>query len=591
MPLLQKNLRRISTAKFDFDEFNKNWVFPSVQVVHECLQLNDLNFAEIFNNDQYGRGMQNIVQLAIELFSDIEKLNSVGYRYLHDVASLPIKVLYHPGISIGKTENFFTIFFTYRCKSRSVLEYILDYTQGLMKPFLVRIVSLWLDIYSHYFTFIYGKREFDQTCEKISSYIFYIWDHLFTNLRYVGSLLFFVTADGEYYKDLSVKIHQFVIATAKEVDAWSSDTLHCVMGAVHTVIGHVYIHDQNYLTSLLTILAGKKIQSALQAMSINDETMLVHDITETLVIILDHSQAFSRNLQAFLERLKILYQNVKYILTKLNIFCLLLAITDAAGDIPKDFILIYRDYLAEVFKMPKNTELCSYKLERLLDILEKRPQVHSSLLENISQVRFMVCYHRREVIARRRAFFEGHSVPHNARRKGTFSIMKRSPIVLSGGDNASSQLIFNHLQKNGYRLSLLNEIPDLKTQELCILRSSCLLFYLDNDYMQHRFELVVAYKNRVSIILIRTHHDAGDHRLDDFLKFLIGSSTLSSKVVYLEDFEPAMDQLVHQITDLGIQRRDNRLSWFSSSFNEDLPNERELVGIAIYSGIDCIRIQ
>ena len=142
--------------------------------------------------------------------------------------------------------------------------------------------------------------------------------------------------------------------------------------------------------------------------------------------------------------------------------------------------------------MPKNTELCSYKLERLLDVLEKRPQVHGSLLENISQVRIMICYHRREVRARLSIIFEGYSVPTNARRKGTFSIMKRSPIVLSGGDNASSQLIFNHLQKNGYRLSLLKEITDLKMQELCILQSSCLLFYLDNDYMQHRFELVVA---------------------------------------------------------------------------------------------------
>ena len=320
MPLLQKHLRCISTAEFDFDEFNKNWFLPSVEVVHECLQLDDLSFAEIFNNDQYKRGLQNIVQFAIGLFSDLETLNSTGYRYLRDVASLPIKVLYHPGISIEKTENFFTILFTYQYKSRSVLEYILHYIQGLTKPSLVRMVSLWLDIFSHYFTFIYRKRAFDDSCERIPSYIFYIQDHLFTNPRYGGSLLLFLAADGEYHKHLSVKIHQFVIATAREVEAWPSGTLHCVMGAVHTVIGHVYIHDQDYLTSLLTIVVSKKLQSALQPMLINDETMLVHDITETLVVILDHSEAFSRNLQAFLRTVENLVSKCKIYFNKVEYF-------------------------------------------------------------------------------------------------------------------------------------------------------------------------------------------------------------------------------------------------------------------------------
>jgi hypothetical protein len=561
MSFFQRQLRRISIEEFNFDELKKNCFLSSVELVHTCLQSDDLRFADIFNNDQYKRRIYNSVQLAIGLFSDLDTLNSIEYSYLRNMAILPIKVLYHSDVSIEETEKFFGMFFIYQHKSQCVLEYILHYIQVITKPFLVRIVSSWLDIFSNYFTFIYDKQGFNSDCERIYSYIFHIQDHLFKNLRYGGSFFFFLRANIEYHKDLSIKLHQLVIATAKEVDTWSSDTLHGVMGAVHAVVHHVYIHDQDYLSSLLTILMDKKLQQALQTMLINDETMLVHDITETLVVAINHSRVLFRGMPlAFAEQLKVLYQNVKYILTKLNIFCLLLATTQTAANIPNDFLLIYRDYLKEASKITKNTESCFFRLIRLLTELEKYSQIHTSLLEYISEVVEMVRYHERTINQKLRLLFEEYSVPCNAGGfRRDFEIMKRSQIVLSGDDSTSPQLMLNHLQNKGYHVLWLKDIPDLQMKERCLLQSSCLLFYFNNNYMQYRSELIVAYKNQVSIIPLLTNNNDSYRPTDDFFKLFIESSTLSSKVVYLNNFEQAMAQLSDQITCLGILDESTRV--------------------------------
>lgn len=74
-----------------------------------------------------------------------------------------------------------------------------------------------------------------------------------------------------------------------------------------------------------------------------------------------------------------------------------------------------------------------------------------------------------------------------------------------------------------------------------------MIAYINDDYNQHRSELILAYKNQVPIILIITDDRKEPLSDDPFLQFIFKQSSLLSNVVHMKDSDQTMDELTNVV--------------------------------------------
>lgn len=98
----------------------------------------------------YKSSLMTLMKLGVDLLSDLERLESDQCRQLHNIGSLIIRILHNAHAMQMNITFFFALFFDYEYRSECLSQCILRHIESIDRPYLVRTVSLWLDIFSHY---------------------------------------------------------------------------------------------------------------------------------------------------------------------------------------------------------------------------------------------------------------------------------------------------------------------------------------------------------------------------------------------------------------------------------------------------------
>ncbi|CAF3904761.1 unnamed protein product, partial [Adineta steineri] len=273
----------------------------SINVVNECLTLDDKYLAEIFGKDEYNTGFMMITKLSLHLLSNIKNLKVLGCDHLYRIGLLTIKIMHNEYI-YKSMENFYDAFFRYRFQSNNLTECLLEHIQNITDSSLIRIICSWLDIVVHYQRVIRkGSVDLEYSYfdprKIISECIIKQIYNLPSNLRLRGSFLFYLTFIPYPHINDDEKLasicRQHILSQMKDLNEWNSDTVHCVMGNICLITNHYakqFKDDIEYSQSLLRIVTHTKFHQSLVSTWTNDKTILIHTIIEYFYENIDNNE-------------------------------------------------------------------------------------------------------------------------------------------------------------------------------------------------------------------------------------------------------------------------------------------------------------
>ena len=572
--------------KTNVDEAPASKELGIVNFVKTCLRSNNKELAKIYHRRHHQRNIMDLTKSSVEMFYNLRNLSNDECEYLQDVGLLIIRLLHNVNIDRIQTTKFFEGFSQYEYGSMSLSKRIARYIDKRPNPIQIKVLCRWLDVFSHY-NVVIGDDPSDDLFRSIMQHL----DHPFDHFSYLGSFFFYLgsisNSDVIIPRSTYDQCRQFIISSAKEIETWSSETLNCVMGIV---FGLPMNRSEEYHRALLTILINPKLQKGLLTTCINDETMLIHTITEHLVRWNDLEELSLINWRDCRKPLLKLYKNLKNSLTKANVCHLLFTTSSRVEYISDQMLIDHFQCISELKQTIKNTmKLCEKRNQLVRGILAACRS--ESMRQKVIQLREM---RKLEMIDE--DFDEWiHNEMFNERRTGNPSsvsldhfdktrfydflslppplprfpqplaeyirienvdITSRYDIIIKCTTKSFTRSITNHIADQGYRVLTLNWTTSGDRNEKNILRCKTMIVYVDDDYDEHRSEMALAYKNQVPIILLITGERKDVLSDDYFLQFIFEQSSLLSNVIYMNDSKQEMDQLIHS---LKKPRRINRL--------------------------------
>ena len=600
MENLEKHLGDIALyecSSSGVDQLMNDHQRASIEVVEACLNMNDGDLSGIFMNEEHRNALMITTRLGLHLLSDIETLNASDLDHLHNVGLLNIKLMHNVYIESTSRDSFFGLFFAYRHKSEVVADCVLRHIQSVREPFLVKVVCLWLDTLTHYQHVNGEHRNMFPELSKLCEHALTKEDYLLRDARRCGSLLFHLAFASnislQFDNTVLSKWRLYVILQTKTLHTWSTNSRHCVMGYVCLLANRFFArlsyHDEEFDLTLLKIATDFKLQQALHSAWINDATILIHEIIAYFTKVVRRQRNTRVILRRAINELRNLYRNAKYELTKMYVCYLILAVANDEHPVSDDILLAYFGYIDKPYQCRPRTENTSGTRERLLrglakacyynsikDAIVKLNKSHAliDLLQDYPEVKREILFLLRTHLIDQRISKEDATIPKEAlfvRRKEVmmycarednrgnpeppaFTLRNPSEVVMSCSNTQISKYMERHLRRHMLSLSILKECGDSMEKEKLIVKCKCMIACLNDDYYQHRSELILAYKHQLPIIPILIQTETEYVPTDPFLKFIVEQHSSSLNLILLKDFQPAMDLLLAKIRHLLLVR-------------------------------------
>ncbi|CAF1471529.1 unnamed protein product [Adineta steineri] len=356
----------------------------TIDIADACLKFDDQYFASLFINAKHRIVFMIITKLALHLLSNLNDLKLLEYGHFYNIGLLTIKIMHNKYIDDAEKEEFYDIFFRYRFQSNNLTECLLQFIQNITDSSLFQTICLWLDIVVHYQHAIRKQRnDLDYTYFEprkiISECIIKQIYNLPNDLRLRGSFLFYSTYIPYDHINEDEKLawicRKYVVSQMKDLNEWTSDTTHCVMGSVCFITKHFSQHfkyDEQYYESLLIIVSYENFHKALVSTSTNDETILIHTIIEYFYENLDHDdEKMIITLGTAIDNLQKLYKKIKDDLIKMNICYLILVSTHEKSHASDEIILKCFEYIKNQRHMTWNGDIKLRKADKFLRTLKK----------------------------------------------------------------------------------------------------------------------------------------------------------------------------------------------------------------------------
>ncbi|CAF0797935.1 unnamed protein product [Adineta steineri] len=366
-------------------EYFLNYILQeTIEIVHACLKFDDQDFATLFINGKHRIVFMIITKLVLHLLSNLNNLKFFEYDHLYKIGLLTIKIMHNKYISDAEKEEFYDIFFRYRFQSNNITECLLQLIQNVTHSVLIRIICLWLDIVVHYQHVIrkqYNDLDYSyfEPRKIISECIIKQIYNLPNNLSLRGSFLFYLTYIpfnhiNEYEKLASIS-HLYILSQMKDLNKWTPDTIHCVMGSVCFITKHFFEHfkyDEKYYQSLLLIISYENFHKTLLPTWTNDETILIHTIIEYFYENLDdNDEKMIITLGTAIGKLHKLHGNVKDSLIKMNMCYLILVSMHEESHVSDEIILECFQYIKNQCRIKWSRYIRLGEAEKFLQVLKK----------------------------------------------------------------------------------------------------------------------------------------------------------------------------------------------------------------------------
>ncbi|CAF3932578.1 unnamed protein product [Adineta steineri] len=492
-----------------------------------------------------------ITKLALHLLSSLNNLKFFEYDHLYKIGLLTIKIMHNKYIYDDIKEEFYDIFFRYRFQSNNLTECLLQLIQNLTHSVLILIICLWLDIVVHY-QYVVRKQYNDldysyfEPRKIISESIIKQIDNLPNNLRLRGSFLFYLTYIPYYhineYEKLALICRQYILSQMKDLNEWTSDIIHCVMGSVCFITKHfseLFRHDEKYYQSFLLIISYENFHKALVSTWTNDETILTHTIIEYLYTNLDdNNEKMIITLGTTIDKLHKLHKNVKDNLIKMNICYLILVSTHKKSRVSDEIILKCFEYIKNQRHMTWHGDTELRKAQKFLRALKKACHYDSIKdaiirLEKVNELVDLI-ESDPDIICDILAFLSTKP-----------DVQK----ILQTNHNSTelARHVKRHLEKVYYNILILNQCNNDMEKENQILTCKCMIVCLTDGYTEYQPELILAYKNQVNIVPIVIENEKQYCPNEPFLKFIL--EKYSSSVIR-KNINELNDSLANEIRDI-----------------------------------------
>ncbi|CAF0904638.1 unnamed protein product [Adineta steineri] len=196
--------------------------------------------------------------------------------------------------------------------------------------------------------------------------------------RLRGSFLFYLTFIPYPHINDDEKLasicRQHILSQMKDLNEWTSDTVHCAMGNICLITKHYakqFKDDIEYSQSLLSIVTHTKFHQSLVSTWTNDKTILIHTIIEYFYENIDNNEKMKVILSSAIDQLQKLYENVKYRSTKMNLCCLILASTNEESKVCDEILLTCFEHIKHIYIITQNQYIEFRKPNDFLQVLKK----------------------------------------------------------------------------------------------------------------------------------------------------------------------------------------------------------------------------
>ncbi|CAF1299507.1 unnamed protein product [Adineta steineri] len=563
-----------------------------IEVVNACLKFDDQDFATLFMNFEHRTVFMIITKLTLHLLSNLNSLKVLEYDHLYNIGLLTIKIMHNKHIYDFQKTEFYDIFFRYRFQSNNLTECLLQLIQNITDSLLIQIICLWLDIVVHY-QHVVRKQQNDldhnyfEPRKIISECVIKQIYNLPNDLRLRGSFLFYLTYIPYDHINKNEKLasicYQYILSQIKNLNEWTSDTIHCLMGSVCFITKHFSQHfkyDEEYDESLLFIVSYEHFHKALVSTWTNDETIIIHTIIEYFYTNLDdNNEKMIIILDTTIDKLHKLYENVKDNLIKMNICYLILVSTHEGCHVSDEIILKSFQYIRNQRRITWNGDIEMGEADKFLRALKKVSHYDSikNAIIRLDKINELVDLINTDfdiiddslVLQSKKRVAEKtlqkvprvtHCIPYKNVKK--FCSFIKNKVVLSCSNTELAIQVKRHLEKFHYNILILNQCNNDMEKENLISTCKCMIVCLTDDYSEYQSELILAHKNQVITIPIVIENEKKYCPNEPFLKFILEkySSSLIRK-----NINELNDSLADEIKDIQSTRRRTLLNSFKAN--------------------------
>ncbi|CAF1460450.1 unnamed protein product [Adineta steineri] len=388
---------------------------------------------------------------------------------------------------------------------------------------------------------------------------------------------------------------QYIISQTKDLNKWTSDITHCIMGSVCFITKHfseLFKYDEIYYQSLLLIMSYENFHKALVSTWTNDETILIDTITEYFYENLDDNDEKMRiTFGTAIDKLQKLHGNIKNNLIKINICYLILVSTHEESHVSDEIILEFFQYIKSQRQTPWNGNFDQKKAEKLLLAFKKACQYESikdeiirldkiNELIDLIESNFDIIYEilallwtkpsAKKILETSYKFMNYIEYQVVTKRRYSLQILKqdndymisldqvqskvrdycelaspmklrsslKTQVVLSCSNTELAKHVKYHLEKVHHNVLILNECNNDMDKKNLISTCECMIVCLTDDYTECQSELILAYKNQVEIIPVVIENEKKYCPNEPFLKFILekySSSVIHKNINELDD--------------------------------------------------------
>ncbi|CAF1308470.1 unnamed protein product [Adineta steineri] len=609
-----------------------------IEIVNACLKFDDQDFAIIFMDIKHRAVFMIITKLALHLLSNLSNLKLLEYDHLYKIGLLTIKIMHNKYISDAEKVEFYDVFFRYRFQLNNLTECLLQLIQNITDSLIIKMICLWLDIVVHY-QHVIRKQDNDldysyfEPRKIISECIIKQIYNLPNNLSLRGSFLFYLAYIPYYHINKDDKLasicYQYIISQTKDLNKWTSDITHCIMGSVCFITKHYFKHfkyDEKYYQSLLLIVSCEKLHKALLSTWTNDETILIHTIIQYFYKNFDdNDERMLFTLRPAINKLHKLYGNINDNLIKMNICYLILVSTHEESRVSDEVILKCFEYIKNQRRITWNVDIKLTEAREFLPALKRASHYDSikdaiirldkinelvDLIESDSDIIYEILAllsikPNAQKILQTNHNFMNYNRYKKKKTKDRYSsqILERdddymiflddkqcsicdycelaSPmklrsslktqVVLSCSNTELARHVMRHLENVHYNVLILNIYNNDMEKETLITACECMVACLTDDYTGYQSELILAYKNQVKIILVVIENEKKYCPNEPFLHFIL--EKYSSSVIR-KNINELNHSLANEIRDIQStqplpQRRTLFNSWEGDSSSDD----------------------
>ncbi|CAF4181259.1 unnamed protein product, partial [Adineta steineri] len=366
------------------------------------------------------------------------------------------------------------------------------------------------------------------------------------NLRLRGSFLFYLTFIPYPHINDDEKLasicRQHILSQMKDLNEWTSDTVHYVMGSICLITKYYakqFKDDIEYSQSLLSIVTHTKFHQSLVSTWTNDKTILIHTIIEYFYENIDNNEKMKVILSSGIDQLQILYENIKCGSTKMNLCYLILVSTNEESRVSEEILLAFFQYIDNPSIIRSRQDIKPREQNDFLQVLKKACR-YDSIKDAVIRLN---------------------------------KINELDQVALSCCNTELAKRIKTHLQESYHNILILNECDDDMEKEKLILSCEFMIVCLTNDYHQFQSELVLVYKNQVTIVPIVFEDETKYCPEEPFLKFFLEKY---SPLLIRANINELSNSLAHQIK----SARQIHVQLFPSSFNT-INNLNELIADSV----------